>query len=153
MDDLWPLKGLCEKRLVSCVQTSNFVGERAVELAQAYYARTSDLPKLERMPGVNTKDVDLRSPNDEYYAVKGLRGKNRVTSAFCGYDGPGTKQLFHSVILVRMDELYQPLEIVEVSWDVFTKFAELNVRDKNYKLRLTNKLRKTSRVLFRSDGA
>jgi hypothetical protein len=148
-EELWLLKGLCEKRLVSFNNgTNNFVGDRAVDLAENIYNTTPGLEKVQKPYWPNTKEYDLYSARS-LYSVKGLKGKNRVTSPFCGYTGNENHvKLFDYVILVRMDELYQLEEILEISWDTFQKHAKLNNRDKNYKLNLTNKLRDDSNIIF-----
>lgn len=149
-EELWLLKGLCELRLVSYQQgprTNNFVGDRAEDLAKEVYNTTPGLEKLERPPWVNTKEYDLLSSKASY-SVKGVKGKNKVTSAFCGYEGEETPKLFDYVILVRMDELYQLQEILQLDWNTFKLFTKRNSRDKNYKLYLTNKLRESSKKIW-----
>jgi len=148
-EDLWLLKGLCETKLVSFgVETNNFVGERAVDLAKEVYTKTRGLPNLERPRWATTKEVDLYSINFEGYSVKGVKGNNKVTSPFCGFEGPETPKLFDFVILVRLNELYELEEMLEIDWDTFKAFARRNARDKNYKLTLTNKLRNSAKIIY-----
>lgn len=150
-DDLWLLKGLCERGLGPYLETNNFVGERAEELAEEFYQQTRGLPKLEPTKPSNAQEADFYSASLKLYSVKGLKGRNKVTSSFCGYDGDGTEKLFDYVIIVRMDDLYQAVEILEVDWETFRRFAKRNSRDKNYKLNLTNKLRAASKILLSNE--
>lgn len=149
-EELWLLKGLCEKRLVSYQggsRTNNFVGDRAEDLAMEVFNTTPGLEKLALPPFKNTKEYDLLSSKASY-SVKGVKGNNKVTSAFCGYEGEETPKLFDYVILVRMDELYQLQEMLLLDWNTFKLFARRNSRDKNYKIYLTNNLRDASKKIW-----
>ncbi len=144
-NDLWVLKGLCEKEIVKQFKiTHNYVGERAVDLAIKTYNNNPTLPSLRRAEN-NTKEWDAYSLAGERYSIKGLKGNNKVTSSFCGFNQRDNSHLlFDKVILVRMNEYYMLEELLQISTDVFCKIVKYNKRDKNYKLYLTNKLREVA---------
>jgi len=148
-NDMWKIKGLVEVNLMEKSEeriTNNFTGERAVDLAIETYNKTTSLPNLTR--AVNgTKDFDVYAASSgERYSIKSLKGNNKTTSAICAFNEQDSKHNFEFVLIVRLSNLYQLVEIIEIPLGIAQQYAKQNTRDKNFKLSYTNKLRNDSNI-------
>lgn len=144
-NNLWVLKGLVESKIEENTPhkiTKNFTGERAVDLAIEVYNNNTKLPNLERSV-TGTKDFDAYSKSTgKRYSIKGFKGKNTTSSPICAFNNETTEHNFEYVILVKMDNLYQLQEIVEIPLSVALDFKSKNSRDLNFKLSYTKKIKK-----------
>lgn len=153
-DDLWILKGIieCTLRDVYSIKTNNFTGERAEDLAIDFYSNNTELPTLTKtLP--DCRDFDAYSKtNGKRYSIKGFKGKNTTSSSICAFNNEDEDYNFEYMILVKIDNFYQLLEILELPIDVVIKYKNLNNRDKNFKISYTQKLKNDldTRIIYSS---
>lgn len=148
-NDLWTIKGIIEKKLKEKSDfsiTYNFTGERAVDMAIEIYNKNTSLPNLTRALN-GTKDFDVYAPSTgERFSVKGIKGQNKTTSSICSFNDGEVNHNFEFVILVKLDELYNVIEILQIPLEIAKKYAKQNKRDKNFKITYSKKLKQDTNV-------
>jgi len=86
-----------------------------------YYTKTKGLPKLQFAPP-STKNIDAISVNGERYSIKCIT--TNTTGAFYGIekntDISDIKPLFEYVVIIKLNEKYQPEFILELDWEAFS---------------------------------
>ncbi|MBU0459846.1 MAG: hypothetical protein KJ771_03485 [Nanoarchaeota archaeon] len=152
-DQLWLVfaesKSLLKKRKL--VRSSNIVGERGEHVAINIYNNTPHLPKL-KAAIESTQNIDAISNKGERYSIKTLTYPHRTTGVFFGLVPRGSSekdaQKFEYLIIVVLDNLLQPLKIVEVSWDLFCEHKQWHSRMNAWNISLTKKVLSKSRIIY-----
>lgn len=70
---------------------------------------------------------------------------SRTTGTFQADDF--SEKRFDYLIIVVLDEYYQPVEVLEAPWDVVNKYKRYHKTMKAFNLSLTKKLREKCRVV------
>ena len=131
------------------IRSKNIVGDFGEHLVVEFYTKSKILPKLQFAPP-STKNIDAISINGERYSIKTTTGN--LTGAFYGIskdiDKNSIRPLFEYVVVVKLDDFYQPELILEVDWDIFMKHKHWHTRVQAYNLLLTKSLIADSRIIF-----
>jgi len=118
-EELWNYYGAIEVELRRRGRVSgNVTGDRGEGLALKIYNSTTNEPKLQLAPP-GTKFMDAISREGKRYAIKTVKFSTSSTSTFQSDDFK--EQRFDYLILVRLDELYNPVEILEAPWETVNK--------------------------------
>lgn len=140
------LKHMQEKQII---RSKNVVGDLGEYLAVELYKSTKGLPKLQYAPP-STKNIDAISINGDRYSIKTTT--TTVTGVFYGLnyeeDSLPRYPLFEYVIIVQLDDYYQPKLILELDWDTFLKHRHWNSRMQAHNLVITKHLIEDSKILF-----
>jgi len=146
-EEIWQTYGLIVRELKKrgLVSTGNITGERGETAAIHFYNSTSRLPNLQKAP-IGTKNVDAMSRDGERYAIKTVRVTTTSTGTFQADDF--ARQRFEYLIIVRLDDSYEPVDIFEAPWEVVTKHKRYDKTMKAYKMPLTKKSLQDCRLVF-----
>lgn len=140
------LKEMKQKKLI---RSKNVVGDIGEYIAIDFFNKTKGLPKLQSAPP-STKNIDAISIEGERYSIKCTT--TNTTGTFFGLSKDctftSTKPLFEYVIIVKLDENFQTLMILQVSWDIFFKHKHWHSRMNAYNLLLGKPLINDSKILF-----
>ena len=144
---------LSQMREDKLIRSKNVTGDLGEYIVVNYYSKTKGLPKLQFAPPV-TKNIDAISVNGERYSIKCTT--TNTTGAFYGIekdaDIASIKPLFEYVVVIKLNENYQPELILELDWETFFKHKHWHSRVGAYNLILTNALVTDGRVIFKNDG-
>jgi hypothetical protein len=153
-DSLWELFSLVEKHLRKrkLIRSRNIVGDRGEEIVVRTYNKIPNEPKLQRaLEG--TQNLDAISKKGERYAIKAISYPNTTTSAFYGLNDPGSSKpeakRFEYVVVVTLDDKFQPIEILEADWNTFLRFKKWHSTMKAWNLSVTKSFRQSCRVVFK----
>lgn len=135
------------------IRSKNVTGDLGEYIVVDHYCRTKGLPKLQFAPP-STKNIDAISVDGERYSIKCIT--TNTTGAFYGIpkdaDYTSVKPSFEYVVVVKLDEFFQPQLILEIDWDTFFKHKHWHSRIGAYNLLLTNALIADGKVLFQREG-
>jgi len=136
-EELWNYYGIVESELKKRGRLSgNITGDRGEALALKFYNSTPHEPKLQLAPP-GTKYIDAISREGKRYAIKSVKINTTSTGTFQADDF--TEQRFDFLILVRLDEHYNPVEILEMPWKKVNKMKQYHKTMKAYKMPVTKK--------------
>ncbi|MDX8526994.1 hypothetical protein RFM68_21055 [Mesorhizobium sp. MSK_1335] len=93
------------------------VGHMAELLAIAHYNGTPGLPNLQPAP-TGTQNIDALSRKGDRYSIKGIMDARKTGTIYPDRDDPN-KQLFEYLLIVIIDQEWQPLAIYEFDWKTF----------------------------------
>ena len=145
-DSIWKCYALIKKELKKrkLIRTGNITGERGEKLAIKFYNESSRESNLQEAPP-GTQNVDALSRKGERYSRKS-------TGAFYGFNLPGSKdkeiQKFEYVILVLINELFEPVKIMELTWNMFLKHKRWHKTQGAWNLYLTKNLENDTRLIY-----
>jgi len=140
---------LKEMRHRNMIRSKNVTGDLGEYIVVDYYTKTKGLPKLQFAPP-STKNIDAISVAGERYSIKSTTG--HVTGVFYGIEKDiekeKQKQLFEYVVVVKLDDLYQPELILELDWDAFFEHKNWHSRVGAYNLQITKSLIAAGKVIY-----
>lgn len=103
----------------------------------------------------STKNIDAISVNGERYSIKCIT--TNTTGAFYGIekntDIRDIKPLFEYVVIIKLNEKYQPQFILELDWEAFFKHKHWYSRIGAYNLLVTNSLIEDGKMIYRKGDA
>lgn len=140
---------LSEMRSRELIRTKNVTGDLGEYIVIDYYSRTKGLPKLQFAPP-STKNIDAISVNGERYSIKCIT--TNTTGAFYGVEKDiklsEIKPIFEYVVVIKLDENYQPILMIQLDWETFFKHKHWHSRINAYNLIITKALIEDAEVLF-----
>ena len=132
------------------IRSKNVVGDLGEFLVIDYYNKTKGLPNLQFAPP-STKNIDAISKNGERYSIKCT--STNTTGTFWGITKDcnisEVKQAFEYVVIIKLDDTFQPLLILEMDWETFFKHKNWHSRMNAYNLHITNSLINDSKILYK----
>ncbi len=141
---------LSEMRSRELIRTKNVTGDLGEYIVMDYYNKTKGLPKLQFAPP-STKNIDAISVNGERYSIKCIT--TNTTGAFYGIERDAKKDevrpLFEYVVVIKLDENYQPELIIQVDWETFFKYKHWHSRINAYNLLITKALLEDAEVIYK----
>ena len=152
-ETLWYGYGLVIKELKKrkLIRTRNIVGERGEHLAIEIYNKTPGEPNLQAAPK-GTQNVDALSRKGDRYAIKTVTLPGRLTGVFYGLQPPESteknEKKFEYLIIVTINEFYEPVKIIECAWDIFIKYKRWHKTMRAWNIGITKQLENESRILF-----
>lgn len=142
-------KLLSEMRSRELIRTKNVTGDLGEYIVIDYYSKIKGLPKLQFAPP-STKNIDAISVNGERYSIKCTT--TNTTGAFYGIEKDAKKDevkpLFEYVVVIKLDEYYQPILMMQMDWETFFKHKHWHSRVNAYNLIITRALIEDAVVLF-----
>lgn len=140
------LSKMREKQLI---RSKNVTGDLGEYIVVDYYNKTKGLPKLQFAPP-STKNIDAISINGERYSIKCTT--TNTTGAFYGIpkdiDIHSINPLFEYVVIIKLNETYQPEFILELDWESFFKHKHWHSRVGAYNLLVTNSLIDDGKMIY-----
>lgn len=140
---------LTEMKSRGMIRSKNVVGDLGEYLVIDHYQKTKGLPKLQFAPP-STKNIDAISVNGERYSIKTTTGT--VTGVFYGIPENAAysslRPLFEYVVVVKLDNAYQPELILELGWDAFFKHKRWHSRMQAYHLVISKALIDDSIIIW-----
>lgn len=144
---------LSKMREDGLIRSKNVTGDLGEYIVIDYYTKTKGLPKLQFAPP-STKNIDAISVNGERYSIK--CATTNTTGVFYGIekdaDISSMKPLFEYVVIIKLNELYQPELIVELDWETFFKHKHWHSRVGAYNLLITNLLIEDGKLIYTRSG-
>lgn len=137
-----------QMRVKNIIRSKNVTGDLGEYLVIEHYTATKGLPKLQFAPP-STKNIDAISVDGDRYSIKTIT--TNATGAFCGLvkdADPNMRPMFEYVVIVKLDEKYQPELILELDWDTFFQHKHWHSRINAYNLLLTKSLINDGRIIF-----
>ena len=145
---------LSKMREDKLIRSKTVTGDLGEYIVVDYYTKTKGLPKLQFAPP-STKNIDAISVNGERYSIKCIT--TNTTGAFYGIekntDIRDIKPLFEYVVIIKLNEKYQPEFILELDWDAFFKHKHWHSRIGAYNLLVTNSLIEDGKMIYRKGDA
>ena len=153
IDELWALYGATHDKLKQLgeIRSKNITGDRGEQIAINYYGSTKGLPKLQMAPP-STKNIDAISTKGERYSIKTISYPNKTTGVFHGYgtpENPINEKMFEYLIIVVISN-YQPLLIVELSWENFYELKRWHSTMRAFNIGLSKKTLNQARTIYKS---
>jgi len=151
--ELWVNQALTIKELKSrkLIRTRNITGERGEQLAIEIYNSTPNEPNLQAAPE-GTRNVDALSRKGDRYSVKTITVPGKLTGVVYGLNPPGDTskedKKFEYLIIVIMDDLYQPVKILECDWSTFLKFKKWHKTMRAWNISITKEFVKECRQVY-----
>ena len=139
---------LQQMRTKDIIRSKNVTGDLGEYLVVAHYSATKGLQKLQFAPP-STKNIDAISVDGERYSIKTTTGT--ITGAFYGIEkeaNSNMRPLFEYVVIVKLDEMYQPELILELDWDAFFKHKHWHSRINAYNLILSKSLVDDGKIIY-----
>ena len=137
---------LSKMREDKLIRSKNVTGDLGEYIVVDYYTKTKGLPKLQFAPP-STKNIDAISVNGERYSIKCIT--TNTTGAFYGIekntDISDIKPLFEYVVIIKLNEKYQPEFIME--------HKHWHSRIGAYNLLVTNSLIENGKMIYRKGDA
>ena len=134
------------------IRTKNITGDLGEYIVIDYYTKTKGLPKLQFAPP-STKNIDAISVDGERYSIKCVT--TNTTGVFHDIDPAADskfiKPIFEYVVIVKLDEKYEPELILELDWEAFLKHKHWHSRVGAYKLVITKALIDDARIIYKKD--
>ncbi len=141
---------LNEMKKQNLIRSKNVIGDLGEYIVIDYYNKTRGLPNLQFAPP-STKNIDAISKNGERYSIKCT--STNTSGTFWGIDKDGdilkTKQAFEYVVIIKLDENFQPILILEIDWNTFFKYKSWNSRMNAHNLHITNNLINDSKIIYK----
>ena len=132
------------------IRSKNVTGDLGEYIVIDYYTKTKGLPKLQFAPP-STKNIDAISINGERYSIKCIT--TNTTGAFYGIekdaDFDSIKPLFEYVVVIKLNEKYEPEFILELDWKVFFKHKHWHSRIGAHNLLITNSLIDDGKIIYK----
>lgn len=151
---LWISFALIKKELKKrgLVRTQNIIGERGEMIAINFYNSTPKLTKLVAAPE-GTRNIDAVSRKGERYSIKTItHPTTKKTGTFYGLNPPDSSiedtRLFEYVIIVKIDDELEPIQILELDWPLFLKHKKWDKRMTAWFLSITKELDKDAKIVF-----
>jgi hypothetical protein len=154
-ENLWKAHGLIIKELKirKLVRTRNIAGERGEQIAIDIYHNTPNEPKLQAAPA-GTQNVDALSRKGERYAIKTVTLPRKLTGVFYGLNPPGSKEQeekkFEHLIIAMINESFEPVEILECTWETFLKHKRWHKTMRAWNISVTSAFERDSRVVYKN---
>lgn len=143
---------LSKMREDKLIRSKNVTGDLGEYIVVDYYTKTKGLPKLQFAPP-STKNIDAISVNGERYSIKCIT--TNTTGAFYGIekdtDINAIKPLFEYVVIIKLNEKYQPEFILELDWEAFFKHKHWHSRIGAYNLLVTNSLIEDGKMIYKKN--
>lgn len=151
IDELWELYGSTHAKLkeAGAIRSRNITGDRGERVAISHYAKTKNLPKLQMAPP-GTKNIDAISVKGDRYSIKTITYPNKTTGVFHGYgtpDDPIKDRKFEYLIVVTLHE-YQPVQIVELTWEDFYELKKWHSTMRAFNITLNKRTLDVARILL-----
>ena len=145
-DEIWALFGLIESELKArgIIRSRNLTSERGEAVAIGIYNKTPGEPKLQLAPP-GTKNVDALSREGKRYSIKTIR-HSRITGTFQADDF--SEKRFDYLIVVVLDRHYQPIEVLEASWEIVNRQKRYHKTMKAFNISVTKRFKNECRVVF-----
>ena len=144
---------LSKMREDGLIRSKNVTGDLGEYIVIDYYTKTKGLPKLQFAPP-STKNIDAISVNGERYSIKCTT--TNTTGVFYGIekdvDISSIKPLFEYVVIIKLNEFYQPEIIVELDWETFFKHKHWHSRVRAYNLLINKDLINDGKLIYTSKG-
>lgn len=141
---------LKEMKKQNLIRSKNVVGDIGEYIVIDFYHKTKGLPKLQATPP-STKNIDAISVNGERYSIKCTT--TNTTGTFWGLPKEcttqNTTQTFEYVVIIKLDENFEPLLILEISWDTFFKYKHWHSRMEAYNLILNKNLINEGKIIYK----
>lgn len=102
------------------------VGQAAESLVIAFYNSTPGRPNLQPAP-TGTQNVDALSRRGDRYSIKGVLDGRKTGTIYPDRDDRD-KQLFEYILIVRIDEDWQLIDIHEFDWKTFVEVRSWDSR-------------------------
>lgn len=137
-----------QMRAKNIIRSKNVAGDLGEYLVVEYYSTTKGLPKLQFAPP-STKNIDAISVEGDRYSIKTTT--TNTTGAFYGLAkdaSPNMRPMFEYVVIVKLDDKYQPELILELDWDAFFRHKHWHSRINAYNLLLTKALIADGRIIY-----
>lgn len=137
-----------QMRAKNIIRSKNVAGDLGEYLVVEHYTATKGLPKLQFAPP-STKNIDAISVDGNRYSIKTTT--TNTTGAFYGLEqdaDPNMRPLFEYVVVVRLDNMYQPELILELDWDTFFQHKHWHSRINAYNLLITKSLINDARIIY-----
>lgn len=139
---------LKQMRTKDIIRSKNVTGDLGEYLVIEHYSATKGLPKLQFAPP-STKNIDAISIDGDRYSIKTTTGN--ITGAFYGIEkdaDSSMRPLFEYVVIVKLDEMYQPELILELDWDAFFRHKHWHSRINAYNLILSKSLVDDGKIIY-----
>ena len=145
-NEVWALYGLIEESLKKAdkIRSNNLTCERGEGVAIEIYRKIPGEPKLQLAPP-GTKNIDAISREGKTYSIKTVKS-SKVTGTFQADDF--TNKTFDYLIVVFLDDYYQPIQILEAPWEIVNKFKKYHKTMKAYNVSLSKKFKDQCRVVY-----
>ena len=134
------------------IRTKNITGDLGEYIVIDYYTKTKGLPKLQFAPP-STKNIDAISVDGERYSIKCVT--TNTTGVFHGIDPESDsnfiKPIFEYVVVIKLNEKYEPELILELDWDAFLKHKHWHSRVGAYNLVITKSLVDDAKIIYKKD--
>lgn len=134
------------------IRSKNVTGDLGEYIVVDYYTKTRGLPKLQFAPP-STKNIDAISVNGERYSIKCIT--TNTTGAFYGIekdaDINSLKPLFEYVVIIKLNENYQPDYILELDWETFFRHKHWHSRIRAYNLVITSSVIEDGKMVYKRD--
>lgn len=133
------------------IRTKNIVGERGEFLVIKTYNSTPGLPNLQAAPE-GTQNVDALSRKGERYSIKTITYPGKTTGVFYGCGNIGENEQpakkFEYVVIVLINNLFEPEKIIEVNWEQFLKYRKWHKTMRAWNLSITRELLKEVNIVL-----
>lgn len=140
---------LKEMKAQRLIRSKNVVGDIGEYIVIDHYTKTKGLPKLQFAPP-STKNVDALSVNGDRYSIKCT--STNTTGTFWGLEKDclfvNTKPLFEYLVILKLDEDFQPILMLELDWATFFKHKHWHSRMNAYNILISKALKDDSKILF-----
>lgn len=140
---------LTEMRKRGIIRSKNVTGDLGEFIAVDHYCKTRGLPKLQFAPP-STKNIDAISVDGDRYSIKTLT--TNTTGAFYGIPHAAkiedVKQGFEYLIIVKLDDNFSPVLILEMDWSTFFKHKHWHSRINAHNIILTKEVLDDSKIIF-----
>lgn len=144
---------LSEMRERGIIRSKNVTGDLGEFIAIDYYTKTAGLPKLQLAPP-STKNIDAISVNGERYTIKTIT--TNTTGTFYGIPKEVKKEdikpVFEYLIIVKLDDNYLPVFILEMDWDTFFKHKHWHSRINAYNVIVNKDVINDSKIIFQKSN-
>lgn len=152
---LWKNYALTKKELKKrkIARTGNITGERGEQLAIEIYNSIPNESNLQAAPE-GTKNVDALSRNGERYAIKTVTLPRTLSGVVYGLNPPGIDEtenkIFEYLIIVMIDDLFDPIKVLECSWVTFLKYKRWHKTMGAWNINVTKKFEKECKIIYRN---
>jgi len=130
------------------IRTKNVVGDLGERYAvRAYGAHPTRKPLT--LSCTNATDVDAYDASGLRFAIKAASPSSTRTSAFhLEREREETERAFDYLIVVRVDDLLQPAQIFEFTWEQFWAAKAWNKRQHAWFLPLSRRVLRNAQLIF-----
>ncbi len=136
------VKNLRKRKII---RSKNITGDLGEHYAKIYFENRYKKKFVLESPSNKSFDATC---NGEKYAIKTI--STSTTSVFYGVTNKENR-IFDYLIIVEIDETYQPKEIIKMDWDTFFEYKKQHKTMKAPNISVTNILRNDKRTYVDSD--